>query len=145
MALLRKRLLLGFGVLLLLVAGDFVYSFMRMWLAIPESYAAWTSGNALEDYMLENTNHWPRNWDELGSATNRLNWFVPVERLKEVVKIDWQIDVKQLAQAARSDLHLKIQVVTRLDGKPLKAKWGPDTEPNTKILQYLRTQTNPIP
>jgi hypothetical protein len=81
MALLRKRLLLGFGVLLLLVAGDFVYSFMRMWLAIPESYAAWTSGNALEDYMLENTNHWPRNWDELGSATNRLNWFVPVERL----------------------------------------------------------------
>jgi hypothetical protein len=142
---LRKRLLLAFGVLLLLVAGDFVYSFMRMWLAIPESYAAWTSGNALEDYMLENTNHWPRNWDELGSATNRLNWFVPVERLKEVVKIDWQIDVKKLAQAARSDPHLKIHVVTRLDGKPLKAKWGPDTEPNTKILQYLRTQTNPIP
>jgi hypothetical protein len=145
MSLLRKRLLLTLGILLLIVGGTFVYSFIKVWLAIPESYAAWTSGNALENYMLEHTNHWPRDWDELRSATNRLLWYVPVERLKKVVKIDWQTDVRQLAQAAKRDSNLKIHVVTRLDGKPLKAIWGPDTEPNTKILEYLRSQTNSIP
>jgi hypothetical protein len=144
-SLLGKRLLLIWGILLLIVGGAFVYSFIRVWLAIPESYAAWTSGNALVDYLQEHTNHWPRNWEELRSATNRSLWYVPVERLKEVVKIDWQTDVGQLAQAARRDSNLKIHAVTRVDGKPLKAIWGPDTEPNTKILEYLRMQTNPVP
>jgi hypothetical protein len=145
MSLLRKRLLLAFGILLLIVGGAFAYAYIRLWSQLPESYAAWTSGNAFVDYLQEHTNHWPRNWDELRSATNRSLWYVPVERLKEVVKIDWQTDVGQLAEAARRDSNLKIHVVTRLDGKPLKAVWGPDTEPNTKILEYLRTQTNPVP
>jgi hypothetical protein len=145
MSLLRKRLLLTLAILLLVFGGGLGYSFMKLWLAIPESYVAWTSGNALVDYMLEHTNHWPGNWDELSSATNLLNWYVPVERLKEVVKIDWQTDIGHLAQMARREPNLKIHVVSRLDGKPLKAIWGPDTEPNTKILQYLRTETNPVP
>jgi hypothetical protein len=145
MSLLPKGLLLGFGLLVLTVVGVYAYGFITLWLKLPESYAAWTSGNAVVDYMLEHTNHWPRDWDELRSATNRLNWYVPVERLKGVVKIDWQADVRKLAQEAKRDPNLKIHLVTRLDGKPLKAVWGPDTEPNTKILEYLRTQTNPIP
>lgn len=145
MSLRTKRLLLGFGLLLLIVAGVFACDFIRVWLELPESYAAWTSGNAVVDYLLENTNHWPRNWDDLRSATNRLNWFVPEEKLKEVVRIDWQIDVGKLAQEAKRDSKLKIHVVTRPDGKSLNAVIGPDTEPNTRILEYLRTQTNPIP
>jgi hypothetical protein len=145
MSLLRKRLLLTFGILLLVFGGGCVYSFIKIWLAIPESYAAWTSGNGLVNYLQEHTNHWPRNWDELGSATNRSLWYVPVERLKEVVRIDWQTDVRQLTEAAKRDAKLKIHVVTRLDGQPLKAVWGPDTEPNTKVLEYLRMQTNAVP
>jgi hypothetical protein len=143
--LLRKRLILGFGILLLIVAGLFVYDFIKLWLAIPESYAAWTAGNAVVDYLQEHTNRWPRDWDELRTATNRSLWYVPVARLKEVVKIDWQADVGKLAENAKRDQNFKIRLVTRLDGKPLQAKWGPDTEPNTKILEYLRTQTHPIP
>jgi len=136
---------MALGTLLLIIGGFYIYGFLKLWLEIPESYAAWTSGNALADYMLEHTNQWPRNWDELRSATNRSLWYVPVEKLRETVKIDWQTDLAQLAQAARHDSNLTIHIVTRLDGKPLKAIWGPDTEPNTKILQYLRTQTNPVP
>ena len=145
MSLRTKRLLLGLGLLLLIVGGMFVYAFFRLWLAISESYAAWTSGNAVVNYLQEHTNHWPRDWNQLRSATNGSLWYVPAERLKELVKIDWQVDVGKLAEEAKRDSTLKIHVVTRLDGKPLKAVIGPDAEPNTKILEYLRTQTNPAP
>jgi hypothetical protein len=67
-----------------------------------------------------------------------MSGFVPIDRLRQSVKIDWQVDVKHLQELVRSNPNATIRVVTRLDGLPLQAKWGPDTEPNAKIMSYLK-------
>lgn len=145
MSILRKRLILTLVVPLFLIGGQFLYTFIKVWSELPESYAAWTAGNGIVDYLLENSNQWPRNWNELRTATNRSNWYIPADKLKGMVKIDWHVNLRQLSGAAKQDRNLRVQIVTRLDGMPLKTRWGPDTEPNAKILRYLRRQTNPIP
>lgn len=95
------------------------------------------------EYLRTHTNQWPRSWEDLRSATNSLlekgmPIYVPLDRLPQFVKIDWQADVGYLQQVARSDSNATIRVVTRLDGLPLRAVWGPNTEPNGKIMRYLQ-------
>jgi len=137
-----KRLLLALGILLfvaILMIGYRVYEFVHT--KIPESYEAWTTGSLIVGYLGTHTNQWPRSWDDLSSATNTMrpmSVFVPFDRLRQSVKIDWQVDLGILQQVARTNPHAKIHVVTRLDGSPLQAVWGPDTEPNATIMSYLK-------
>ena len=110
---------------------------------IPESYAARTTGNVIVEYLATHTNQWPRSWEELRSATNSMlesgrPVYVPLDRLPQFVKVDWHTDVNRLLQSARNDTTTKVHVVSRLDGSPLWAVWGPDTEPNGKVMAYLR-------
>lgn len=122
------------------MAGYDVYQLVHS--KIPESYDAWTTGSLVVGYLETHSNQWPRSWDDLSCATNYnqpMSVFVPFERLRQSVKIDWQVDVGSLPQTLRNNSNATIHVVTRLDGSPLQAVWGPDTEPNTKIMSYLRT------
>jgi hypothetical protein len=119
------------------------YSFIRTWLLLPESYAAWTTGNLMVEYLQTHTNQWPHGWEDLRSATNSLQEkgmpvFVPLDQLPHFVKIDWRVDVGHLQQVAHSSSNVTIHVITRLDGSPLRAVVGPDTEPNNKIIRYLQ-------
>ena len=138
-----KRLLLVLGIVFIfgvLITGYSLYQMVHN--KIPESYAAWTTGSLIVGYLQTHTNQWPRSWDDLRSATNSVlpaSGFVPIERLRQSVKIDWLADVERLQQIARSDVKAKIDIVTRMDGLPLQAVWGPDTEPNSKIMNYLKT------
>jgi len=138
-----KRLLLAFVILLIIVASVIGYSIFKTWRLLPESYAAWTTGNLMVEYLRTHTNQWPRSWEDLRSAMNSLlekgmPVYVPLGRLPQFVKIDWQADVGYLQQVARSNSNATIRVVTRLDDLPLRAVWGPDTEPNEKIMRYLQ-------
>ena len=107
-------------------------------------YAAWTTGNVIVEYLVTHTNQWPRSWEDLRSATNSMlesgkpGVYTPLDRLPEFVKVDWDIDMTRLLQAARSNSTAKVHVISRLDGSPLSAVWGRDTEPNTKVMGYLR-------
>jgi len=138
-----KRLLLALGILFIVVVSLIGYDLYHLVHSeIPESYDAWTTGSLLVGYLQTHSNEWPRSWDDLRSATNfnqPVSVFVPIDRLRQSVKINWQVDVKHLQQVARSNSNAAIHVVTRLDGSPLRAVWGPDTEPNAKIMNYLRT------
>ena len=139
-----KRLLLGLAVVFVMGAGGFGYSLYRLvQVKIPESYAAWTTGNLMVEYLATHTNQWPRSWEDLQAATNSLlekggHVYVPLDRLPRFVKVEWQTDTDRLLQAVRSNANARVHLITRLDGSPLRAVWGPDTEPNTKVMGYLR-------
>jgi hypothetical protein len=130
---------------LIVVISVIGYSAFKTWRLLPESYAAWTTGNLMVEYLQTHTNQWPRGWEDLRSATNSLrekgmNVYTPLDRLPQFVKIDWQVDVSTLTHQAHSDSNGMVKVITRLDGSPLRALWGSDTEPNGKVMRYLQKQ-----
>jgi hypothetical protein len=138
--------------ILLLSAGVFlvccpVYIYDVVSRRIPESYAAWTTGNLIVDYLATHENQWPRSWEDLDRATN-CQRYTKIEILRTKVKIDWDANFNQLLQLARTNHSTPLRLVTRPNGKKLCADWGPDTEPNRKIMGYLLwvlTQTNATP
>jgi len=65
--------------------------------------------------------------------------YMPLGQLERRVKIDWQADTGRLLQASRTGTNITINVITRFDGSKLFAVWGSDTEPNGKIMRYLKT------
>jgi len=140
-----KRLLAALAFLFVIVVSMVGYDLYRMEHSkIPESYAAWTTGNLMVEYLQTHTNQWPRSWEDLRLATKSLHEkgmpvYMPIEQLQGFVKIDWQVDTGRLLQAAHNDSNITIHIVTRLDGSKLFAVWGPDTEPNAKIMRYMRT------
>src|SRR4051794_15230597 len=101
-------------------------------------YAAWTVGDLLVEYMDTHDGKWPRNWEDLQAAReSRLqkggNVHTGFEKLRSMVKIDWNVDPDVLATAIATGDKFTVKVVTQLDGSRLEANWGPDTEPNQKI------------
>jgi hypothetical protein len=138
-----KRLLLVLVALFVIGVAKVGYDLYQLvYYKIPESYNAWTTGTLVVGYLETHSNQWPRSWEDLQSATNvnqPKSVFVPVSRLRQSVKIDWQVDVKELQEIVRGNSNATIHVVTRMDGSPLQAKWGPDTEPNAQIINYLKT------
>jgi hypothetical protein len=122
------------------------FHLFNTWRKIPESYAAWTAGNLIVDYLNTHSNQWPRSWEDLDQATNCLR-YVPVPQLREKIKVDWQVNFMLLMREVETNSRTPVRLVTRLDGSPLYAVWGRDTDPNTKILGYLKwllIQTNMV-
>jgi hypothetical protein len=142
-----KRPISIWKILLLAAAAIVIYfaaSFFNLYRKIPESYAAWTTGNLMVDYLNTHSNQWPRSWQDLEQATNCLR-YVPIETLRTKVRINWDANFDQLLLQVQTNPRTPLQVVTRLDGSKLYAIWGRDTEPNNKIVSYLRwtlTDTN---
>ena len=135
-----KILLLAVVVFVVYVIG----STFNVYRKIPESYAAWTTGNLIVDYLDTHSNQWPRSWDDLGQATN-CQRYVPIKELRTKVKINWDVHFNHLLELARTNPSTPLRLVTRPNGSKLYAIWGPDTEPNHKIKSYLLwvlTQTN---
>jgi len=137
-----KRLLFALGFVIVVVVSMVGYNIYQLVHSkIPESYDAWTTGTLVVGYLETHSNQWPRSWVDLSSATNfnqPMSVFVPFERLRQSVKVDWHVDVGNLQQSVRNNSNATIHAVTRLDGAPLQAVWGPDTEPNAKIMNYIK-------
>ena len=127
-----KILLLAVAVFVLYVIG----STFNVYRKIPESYAAWTTGNLIVDYLNTYSNQWPRSWEDLDKATNCLR-YTPIESLRTTVKINWTVNFEDLLLSAATNHATPLKLVTRPDGSKLHAKWGPGTEPNNKIKGYL--------
>ena len=113
--------------ILLLAAVAFllyvIASAFNVYRKIPESYAAWASGNLIVDYLNTHSNRWPRSWEELEQATNCLR-YVPIDTLRTKLKIDWEVNFDDLVQMARTNPSTSLHLVTRLDGSKLQAIWG---------------------
>ncbi len=145
-----KRLLLVLLVLICVVVLNVGYGiFHLVHVIIPHSYAAWDTGNLLVEYMDTHNGQWPQSWKNLHEAEDSLrqkgeNVYWDFDKLPSIVKIDWNAEPEALAKSALAGRNLKI--VTQLDGSRLEANWGPDTEPNRKVAEYLikRYSTNSV-
>jgi hypothetical protein len=135
------RVLLWVGVILLVIFLVWIVAAINTWRKLPESYAAWTTGNLIVEYLYTHTNQWPKSWHDLEQSTN-CQRYVPIEQLREQVRIDWNADVAQLLLLAQSNRFTPLTIVTRPDGSRLHAVWGKDTEPDRKIIGYLRWSLN---
>lgn len=142
----RRRLFQTLGLAVLLTVGFVLYDGLRLIrYEIPESYAAWTAGNLLVEYLRKHNNQWPRNWDDLRSVTNSVMMYCPLEQLPRRVKIAWDFNPQSFLEKLKGDTNLGLYVVTRPDGLKLSCRWGNDTEPNGRLVQYLissLSQTN---
>ena len=125
------------------------YSICRMVIVvIPHSYAAWTTGDLLVEYMDTHNGGWPQNWEDLENARDSLirkgrNIYYDFNKLPAIVKIDWNVNSTTLAKDALVGGESAVRVVTQLDGSRLEAQWGRDTEPNRKVGRYLIKKHSP--
>jgi len=110
---------------------------------IPNSYAAWTTGNLIVEYLRTHDDRWPRGWNDLresGDAIARrgdpIYW--DFDKLPKMIAVDWTTNVQQLARSMNSNRGVPFPVVTKLDGSPVDHRWGQDTEPNRQVYEYLR-------
>jgi len=137
--------LLAIIVAVMVVAGYSVYHVV--YVVIPHSYAAWTAGDLLVEYMDTHDGKWPHGWADLHEATSYTNHgllYWDFAKLSGMEKIDWNANPEALGKLAMAVGPSAVKVVTQLDGSTLETKWGGDTEPNQKVGRYLikRYSTN---
>jgi len=106
---------------------------------VPNAYAMeWVSGMVI-GHMEANQGQWPRGWDELRddyeAAVEQSGGPWSFEDLRSRSSVDWDADPKELVQAEWEGDGPPFYVVTVKEGKHVY--WEP-TEPNTRILEYLR-------
>ena|SRR5258706_16333366 len=140
----KKKVALSILAVVILLAVYFGYGIYEMaFVLIPNSYAAWITGDLIVEYMKTHSDRWPRSWDELRQAKESLKRqgrpiYWKFEELPQKIKIDWSADPVALAKAQSLSNEVPFQVVTKLDGSRVDARWGEDTEPNRKIYDYLK-------
>jgi hypothetical protein len=113
---------------------------------IPNSYAAWTTGDLIVEYIDTHEGKWPRGWDDLRVAKQSLERrsqpvYYAFQKLPQMIKVDWSADPTALAKLEARSNEVPFEVVTKLDGSKVDARWGEDTEPNRKIYVYLKNRT----
>ena len=120
---------------------------------IPEAYAAWDTASLVIEYMETHDGVWPKSWDELFSAAQTLptenrilheystNTLNTLDKIAQLVRIDWTADPHQLAQAKPEPDSIPFRVVTRADGSDFTTLWS-GAEPNTLIWQYLNKKSS---
>ena len=120
---------------------------------VPESYAAWSSGEILVHYMATHSNAWPRSWDDIAEATDSLlaerkddvKWGIYTGRgllttnrtcvlseLQRWVKIDWSADPAKMAG--------RPTLVSRPNGKPFRMILE---DPNDMVHDHLIEKKGP--
>ena len=138
-----RNVLIALALVLAVSALAVGYSLYRtIAVVIPHSYAAWTTGDLLVEFMQTHHDHWPSGWDDLAKARDSLvqkgrNIYWDFNKLPAIVKIDWNVDPPALAKAVLTKGESAVFVVTQKNGSKLEAKWGPDTEPNRKVALHL--------
>ena len=113
---------------------------------IPNSYAAWTTGDLIVEYIDTHEGKWPRRWDDLRVAEQSLkrrgqNVYWDFEKLPQMIQVDWTANPVALAKLQARSNEVPFEVVTKLDGSKVDAVWGEDREPNRKIYVYLKNRT----
>jgi hypothetical protein len=141
----KKVVLSVVGVLVLAVVYSAWHLYHTIHVIIPNSYAAWTTGELIVEYLETHNDKWPKGWDDLREAKaskeargEPIYW--NFDELPKMVRIDWQADVKQLANALARGRDAPFRVVTKLDGSDVDACWGKDIEPNRRICEYFKTK-----
>ncbi len=138
---LRKLLLLVAIVAVVLVAACWLYGHFY-WFpteGVQNSYANMCVGELITDYLRENDNEWPTNWDDLepiyarryASTYGGAAFFAS---MRDRVTVDWETNPSELLQRAGHD---HIRVIRLKDGSDV---YWQGAEPNQMVYDYLEQQ-----
>lgn len=128
----------------IVLGGLWLYqAYQLAYVLIPNSYAAWATGDLIVEYVDTHEGKWPSGWDDLRAAKQSLERrsqpvYWDFEKLPRMVKVDWTANPAILSKLQAHSNEVPFQVVTKLDGSKVDARWGEDTEPNRKIYLYLK-------
>jgi hypothetical protein len=139
-------------------AGFFVWMFYYAHAVLgSEAYAVWQTADLIIAYMQQHGDAWPRSWDDLrplapggrgdvysaerdGVAEVGFRPPLDIDRLQEMVEVDWSADVVELARAPSREPEPPFRVVRLRSGRRT-AFVG--CEPNRLIKAYLDGRYQP--
>ncbi|MCC6354792.1 MAG: hypothetical protein IT577_12955 [Verrucomicrobiae bacterium] len=117
------------------------------------AHALWWTGDIVVRYLRASGGQWPRSWEDMaivvrpddfrvkpvawgrgGLRVRETRARLPIERLREVVWVDWDADVRELARAPASVDHPPFLVVRPLRGDHV---YFEGAEPNEMIREFL--------
>ena len=139
---LKRFLLVVVGICGLWIINQGFQVYHLVYVEIPHSYAAWTTGDLIVEYLETHNDNWPHSWIDLKEAKESLmkkgrSIYWDFNQLPNIVKIDWNVNSEAIANEALTGNESQIFVVTQLDGSKLETRWGFDTDPNRKIARYF--------
>lgn len=114
-----------------------------------EAYAAWDCASLVVEYMDTHSGRWPQSWEDLFSAARTLphgdralrgHSIENLQRISQLVRVDWDADPQKLAQATLEGKRIPFSVISRSDGSPFPMVWQ-GAEPNTLVWEYLKQKT----
>lgn len=142
----RRLLFVGLAGILILscYAGVRMYQLRHSEIA----HALWWTGDIVIRYLRATGGVWPASWEDLetvvrdGDFSRRSGWRwgteprvrLPISRLREMVWIDWEADVRQLARTPASADHPPFLVVRPVKGDHF---YFSGAEPNEMIRAHL--------
>jgi hypothetical protein len=144
-----------FGMILLVasVVGFFAWLFYHTHAVLkPEAYAVWQTADLVIDHMERHNGAWPRGWDDLrppttppaggvsvaergGAVEASFRPVADIERLRELVEVDWSADPRELARAADGGDSPPFRVIWLKSGRRTAFE---GCEPNQLIHDYLK-------
>lgn len=117
------------------------------------AHALWWTGDIMIRYLRASGGGWPQSWDDLATVVRHgdlrprttarmagglqfkeFRQRLPIERLREVVWVDWDADVAELSKAPASAEHPPFLVVRPLRGDHF---YFSGAEPNEMIRAFL--------
>ncbi len=139
-----KKITLSIVTVFILVSAYLAYKcYHVVYVVIPNSYAAWTTGDLIVEYLKTHNDRWPQSWDDLREAKASIESrgdpiYWNFNALPKMVSINWNADPKELSNAQPLGNEIPFRVVAKQDGSAVDACWGEDTEPNRQIYKYLK-------
>lgn len=109
------------------------------------SYAVWWVASMCIEHMEANNGEWPRKWDDLRDdyqtcvARSGEPW--TFDELSSRTEVDWDANPIELLSIA-DDSDVALRVIWLRSGSD--SHWS-GREPNTMVLDYLKTRSNPTP
>lgn len=108
-------------------------------MVLQDPYAVEHTAGLIIRYMEQHQNRWPQSWQDLETTqqiTDPSNRNFSVQKLKQIVVVDWNADPTHLARAELSiDDQPPFRVIWLRNGN--STHWS-STEPNRLVLEYLR-------
>jgi hypothetical protein len=148
----RRLLLVSLVLAPVGVVAFFVWAFIYARAVLqPEAYAVWQTADLVIAYMDRHGGAWPRGWEDLRplAADNSSEPYaaarggavevgfrppLDIDRLQQLVDIDWSADVAELAQAPSREPEPPFRVVRLRSGRRTAFE---GCEPNRLIKAYL--------
>ncbi len=138
-----KRTVIAIVAATLAIAAYCAYSFNQK---VRNSYAVWWAADMIIEHMIANDNQWPTSWEDLHddyqTCVKRSGEPWTFDEIRTRVSIDFTVNGKELTASAETLNRPAFRVIWLSDGTESHLQ---SHEPNTMILNYLKSTTTAQP